>query len=219
MKQLVIAGTGLFAEVAKAYFHEFTNYRVAAFACHQQYKERDEIYGCPLVAIEGMRDALGPAEVDVFVAIGYGKMNHMRKKVLEELQGYGYDTPSFVHPGVKIWSTTTLGRNVFIFEDNTIQPFTSIGDGTVLWSGNHVGHHSKIGRYCFISSHVVVSGSCVIGDNSFIGVNATLKDGITIGDQTLIGPGSLIMRDTKPKEVYMPERTEPHRLTSDRLMK
>ena len=37
----------------------------------------------------------------------------------------------------------------------------SIGNNTIIWSGNHIGHHSKIGNNCFISSHVVVSGFCI----------------------------------------------------------
>ena len=107
------------------------------------------------------------------------------------------------------------GKDVFIFEDNTLQPFTSIGADTILWSGNHIGHHSKIGNHCFISSHVVISGSCTIGNNVFIGVNSTLRDGIHIADESLIGAGSIIMKDTRPKEVYMAERTRPFHLNSE----
>jgi sugar O-acyltransferase (sialic acid O-acetyltransferase NeuD family) len=206
--ELIIIGSGLFAEVAKAYFEEYTDYRVVAFACHKRFKQSDTVYELPLYAIEEMEDKFLPSAYDAFVAIGYGKMNKMRQAVYEEIKGQGYRCATFVHPGVKIWSSTKLGDNVFIFEDNTIQPFTSIGNNTILWSGNHIGHHSSIGDHCFISSHVVISGSCHVGRNVFIGVNAILHDSLTIGDECLIGAGAIISKNTNPKEVFAPVATK-----------
>jgi UDP-3-O-[3-hydroxymyristoyl] glucosamine N-acyltransferase len=68
----------------------------------------------------------------------------------------------------------------------------------VLWSGNHIGHHSRIGDNCFISSHVVVSGFCTIGRNCFIGVNATFANNLEVADDCLIGAGALVARDVGP---------------------
>lgn len=215
--KLVIIGTGLFPEVAKAYFEEYTDYRVVGFACHARFKKSETIYGCPLFEIETLREHCSAEDHHAFVAIGYGKMNRMRQAVYEEIKAFGYKCATFVHPGVKVWPSTTLGDNVFIFEDNTLQPFTNIGADTFLWSGNHIGHHSVIGAHCFISSHVVISGSCKIGNNVFIGVNSTLRDGLSIGEATLIGAGSIIMKDTLPKEVFIAERTKPYRLNSEEM--
>jgi len=216
-RNLVIVGTGLFAEVASAYFEEFTDYKVAAFSCHESYKTGDEIYGRRLLAIENLAPDYSPADSDIFVAIGYGQMNKMRQRVYEEMKERGYSCATFVHPEVKIWESTTVGENVFIFEDNTIQPFTRIGSDTILWSGNHVGHHSIIGEHCFISSHVVISGSCTIGNNVFIGVNSTLHDSLTIGDECLIGAGAVISKNTAPKSVYVPQATKVFPKTSDQI--
>ncbi len=214
---LIIVGTGLFAEVAGAYFSEYTDYQVTGYACHRKYIVGKEIYGLPLSAIEDLLDSYPPGCFDMFVAIGYAQMNRMRQKVYEEIRAKGYTCATFVHPNVKIWPSTLLGDNVFIFEDNTIQPFTKIGSNTMLWSGNHIGHHSKVGNHCFIASHVVISGSCSVGDRVFIGVNATLRDSIAVADETLVGAGALIMKDTKPQEVYVVERTRPHKLNSEEV--
>jgi len=81
-------------------------------------------------------------------------------------------------------------------ENNVIQPYVKIGRDTILWSGNHIGHHTTIGNDCFIASHVVVSGSVVVGDETFIGVNATLRDNINIGKRNVIGASALILKDT-----------------------
>ena len=107
-------------------------------------------------------------------------------------------------------------ENVFIFEDNTIQPFTTIGNNTIMWSGNHLGHHSTIGNHCFISSHVVISGACKLGNNIFIGVNSTLHDCVSLGDECLVGGGCCAM-STKPKSVYVVKSTPIFPKTSDRM--
>lgn len=216
-KKLVIVGTGLFAEVACVYFEEFTDYTVAAFSCHESYQTGDEIYGRRLLTIENLAPDYSPTDTDIFVAIGYGQMNKTRQRVYEEMKERGYSCATFVHPGVKIWDSTTVGDNVFIFEDNTIQPFTKIGSDTVLWSGNHIGHHSIISEHCFISSHVVISGSCTIGSNVFIGVNSTLHDSLTIGDECLIGAGAIISKNTTSKGVYVTQATKVFPKASDQI--
>jgi UDP-3-O-[3-hydroxymyristoyl] glucosamine N-acyltransferase len=102
-------------------------------------------------------------------------------------------------------------------EDNTIQPFVTIGNNVTLWSGNHIGHHSTIRDHCFITSHVVVSGGVEIGEACFLGVNATLRDHIKIGDRCLIGAGALILNDTDPEGLYVGAATERSKVPSTRL--
>jgi acetyltransferase-like isoleucine patch superfamily enzyme len=53
--------------------------------------------------------------------------------------------------------------------------------------------------------------------NCFIGVNSTIRDHVKIAKGTVIGAGSLIMKDTKEYEVYIPERTKASKLKSNEL--
>ena len=216
-RKLVIVGTGLFGQVAKDYFNELSNYQVVAFACHERYRQADSIHGIPLCSVEKITLSYPPSEAAIFIAIGYTRMNKIRQATYGEIKAKGYTCPTFVHPNVRIWNSTTLGDNVFIFEDNTIQPYTKIGNNTILWSGNHVGHHSVVGENCFISSHVVISGSCKVGNNVFLGVNSTLHDGLTIGDECLIGAGAIISKSTRSKQVYAPAATKPFSKDSEEL--
>jgi acetyltransferase-like isoleucine patch superfamily enzyme len=110
-----------------------------------------------------------------------------------------------------------VGDNCFIFEDNVIQPFVRIGNDVVIWSGNHIGHHSLIEDHCFIASHAVISGRVTIGRNSFVGVNATFRDGVTVAPQCVIGAGALILRDTSAREVHKGQPSTLARLRSDEL--
>jgi acetyltransferase-like isoleucine patch superfamily enzyme len=82
-------------------------------------------------------------------------------------------------------------------EDNTIQPYVVIGNNIILWSGNHVGHHSTIYDHVFVSSHVVISGHVTVGSYSWLGVNACIRDGIQIRKGTTVGMGAVVIKDTE----------------------
>ena len=118
-----------------------------------------------------------------------------------------------------IFNHDQIGDNCFIFEDNTIQPFVTIGNNVTLWSGNHIGHHSTIHDHVFIASHVVISGRVTVGEQSFIGVNATLRDHITVGARCVIGAGVLLLADSEPDGLYIGTATERSAVPSSRLRK
>ena len=217
-KKLVIVGTGLQAQVMYAYFKRTSEYEVVAFSADRAFVERSPVvHGLPAVDVQELPAQFPPDSHDTFVAIGFRDLNRIRARFFDQVKGMGYRCASYVHESVVRWPETTIGENVFVFEDNTIQPFVAIGDDTVLWSGNHIGHHSTIGAHCFISSHVVISGNCVVGDYSFIGVNATVRDTTRIGNRNIVGPGSLILKDTEDDQVFLPKGTEARKLTSDRV--
>ena len=104
-------------------------------------------------------------------------------------------------------------------ENNVIQPYTEIGDNVIMWSGNHLGHHAKIQSHCFIASHVVISGAVNVGEYSFLGVNSTIRDSVHIGKESLIGAGSVIVKDTEEKSVYVPTRSIKLEKSSDMIRK
>jgi sugar O-acyltransferase (sialic acid O-acetyltransferase NeuD family) len=158
-----------------------------------------------------------PAEYDMFVAVGYGKMNRIRTEKVAAAKAHGYALARYASSKAVTWPDLTIGENTFVMEANVVQPFATIGANTIIWSGNHIGHHARIGDNCFLASHIVVSGSVEIGDNCFIGVNATLRDGIKVAPRCLIGAGALLTRDTKPDEVYAPSATEASRVPSSRV--
>ena len=96
-----------------------------------------------------------------------------------------------------------IGENCFIFEDNTLQPFTTIGNNVVMWSGNHIGHHSEIRDHVFFASHVVLSGHCLVNSYSWFGVNSTITNNCTIAEGTCVAMGALITKNTLPWQLYI----------------
>src|SRR5262245_48485273 len=179
-RKLILVGDGAFAEVAYEYFTADTPYEVVAFAVEQAYLKRDRLFGLPVVPFEALERHYPPAGHHFFAALVYTQLNRLRARLYREAKAKGYTPASYVSPRAFVWPNVRLGEHCFIFEGNVVQPFVTIGDDVVLWSGNHIGHHSRIGDHCFISSHVVVSGFCDVGPHCFFGVNSTLGDNVTV---------------------------------------
>jgi sugar O-acyltransferase (sialic acid O-acetyltransferase NeuD family) len=214
--KLIIFGTGDIAELAHFYFTKQTALRPVAFTVDDTYVKEPKFHGLPVVPSSELAKVFPPNEHMAFAAISYAKMNRVREEKFRWLNEQGYNLASFISPKATCLSDQ-IGKNCFVLEDNTIQPFASIGDNVTLWSGNHIGHHSRIDDHCFLASHIVVSGGVHIGPRCFIGVNATLRDHITVGEGTLIGAGCLILKGTEPFSVYKGEATQPTHLRSSEI--
>ena len=217
MSRLVIFGAGDIARLAHHYFTHDSPHEVAGFVVDRAFRQSDEFLGLSLTDAEDAVRRFPPGEYGMFVAMSYAKMNAVRAEKYAAMKAAGYRLVSYVSSRCSYLSATPPGDNCFILEDNTIQPFVTIGNNVTLWSGNHVGHDATIEDHCFITSHVVISGHVKVGTRSFIGVNATLRNSITIAPETLIGAGSIIMKDTKSKGVYMPERAKLFPKSSDEI--
>lgn len=214
--KIVIFGAGDIAKLAHFYFTHDSAYEVVAFAVDRTYVTSDSFQGLPLIPFEEVQDTFPPAEYEMFIALSYAKINHLRAQKYFEAKEKGYVLVSYVSSKATRW-TEAIGDNCFILEDNTLQPFVTIGNNVTLWSGNHIGHDVTIHDHCFLASHIVVSGYVEIGAYTFIGVNATLRNNIKIAPECVIGAGALILKNTEEKGVYIGAAAEKHRLTSDRL--
>ncbi len=204
MKRIVIFGTGLIAELAYFYFKNDTEHQVVSFANGQDFIKETTFSGLSVVPFEEIEKRYPPDDFSLFIAIGYKDRNKIREQRYLEAKQKGYRLETYISSRATYYGTP-IGENCFIFENNVIQPFVSIGDNVTLWSGNHIGHHSTIMENCFISSHVVVSGVCTVKKNCFLGVNSTLRDNVTIGSHTIVGAGAVIMEDCPDYSLVLPD--------------
>lgn len=218
-RKLVLIGDSAFAQIARLYFDQDTDYDVVAFAVELAYLTKSELDGLPVVALEEVEKLFPPAAHSAHVAVVYTQLNRLRARLVASVAAKGYELASYVSPRASILPRVELGTHCFIFEDNTIQPFVRLGANVVLWSGNHIGHHSVIGDNCFVSSHVVISGFCDIGQNSFLGVNSTIANNVAVGADNWIGPNVVISKSTEPDALYGPPEFAPARVTSRRFFK
>jgi sugar O-acyltransferase (sialic acid O-acetyltransferase NeuD family) len=196
-RKLVLIGDSAFAEVAYEYFTHDSEYEVVAFAVEREHRRREELFGLPVVPFEELPARFAPAEHEFYAALVYTQGNALRARLYQTAKEMGYRPASYVSPRAFVWRNVILGEHCFVFENNVLQPFVKIGSNVVLWSGNHIGHHSSIGDHCFVSSHVVVSGFVHIGPSCFLGVNATFANNLTVGGRCVIGAGALVLGDVE----------------------
>lgn len=220
MKKIVIFGASDAAELAHYYFSRDSDYSVEAFAVDAAFvPEQGRFCRLAVVPFEEIEKAFPPEQYALFIALGYSHLNEARKAKYLAAKALGYELVSYISSKATILNDSAIGDNCFILEDNTVQPFVSIGNNVTLWSGNHIGHHSRIDDHCFLASHIVVSGRVHVGPCCFIGVNATLRDHVTIGEKSIIGAGSLILADVAAEGVYLGNATERSRVPSSRVRK
>lgn len=202
MAKVVIFGLKDNAELAHYYLESDSPHEVVAFCAHRQFIPPEaQFRGLPVVAFEDLEAIFPTDSVKVFAPMSPKNMNRDRQTIFEAFKARGYSFISYVSSRATVLSNT-IGENCFILENNTLQPFTRIGNNVVLWSGNHIGHHGEIHDHVTFTSHVVMSGHCSVGAHSFLGVNATLKDHITIAEGTFIAMAAAITTDTEPWSVY-----------------
>ncbi|MEY2764170.1 MAG: hypothetical protein RLZZ205_594 [Bacteroidota bacterium] len=196
LKDVVIFGVKDFAELAHFYLTKDSDFNVVAFTVHKAYlPDEDTFCGLPIVPFEDLEVHYPPSDFAFFAPMSPTKMNQLREGVYNDAKLRGYSFISYISSRCTNFASS-IGENCFVLEDNTIQPFVTIGNNVVLWSGNHIGHHSTIGNHVMFTSHVVLSGHCVVQDNCLFGVNATIRDGLTLGKGTFVAMGTSVIKST-----------------------
>lgn len=218
MANLVIFGAGEFARIAYEYFEYDSPWDVVGFSVDRPFLPASgQIMGLPVIPFDEISDKMPTDSHAAFVAIPATNMNKDKSAFCARVKSLGYQLASYVSSHAFVWRDVPIGENSFIFENNVLQPYTSVGDRCVLWSGNHIGHGTSIKDDVFISSHVVISGGCEIGEFSFLGVNATLNDGVRVGPRSLVGAHAHITHSLAGGEIYVgsPARPLPGKTSDD----
>lgn len=203
MAKVIIFGLKDLAELAHYYLKYDSAHQVVAFTVSKDYMDTDTFKGLPVVPFEEVEQHYAPQEYHLFAPMTAKNMNQQREQIYQAGKEKGYQYISYVSSKATVYDNS-IGENCFILEDNTLQPFTRIGNNVVLWSGNHIGHHGEIKDHVFFTSHVVLSGHCVVESHCFFGVNATIRDNTYVAQGTLVAMGACITKqETEAWGVYV----------------
>ncbi|MFC4817364.1 acetyltransferase [Flavobacterium sp. GCM10023249] len=202
MAKVIIFGIQDFAELAHYYLENDSEHEVVAFCVNQQYMPENTFFkNLPIVAFENIENVYPSSQYHFFAPMSPQKMNRLREQIYSEIKSKGYELISYVSSKATLFDNP-IGDNCFILENNTIQPFTTIGNNVILWSGNHIGHHSVLKDHIMFTSQVVLSGHCVVENYCTLGVNATIRDGVTIAEGTFVAMAASIIKNTEPWGLY-----------------
>jgi sugar O-acyltransferase (sialic acid O-acetyltransferase NeuD family) len=219
MKPIVLFGAGKIAEVLLYFFRNHSDRQVAACTTDKEYMPENSWNGLPTVPFENLKNTYPPDQFDLFVALGYQDLNHLRSRKCEEARAMGYILPSYIHPESGLPKDCEYGDNCFIMNNVMIHPRVRMGDNVFVWSGAMIGHHSSIGHNCWLTSCCNISGLVTLGKNCFMAVNSTIAHSVKVGDDCFIGANALVAKCTKDKEVYLADPSKTFRLNSKQFLR
>ena len=202
MAKIIIFGVQDFAQLAHYYLENDSEHDVVAFTVNENFLPDNKSFcGLPIVAFENIEKEYPILDFKFFAPMSPQKMNTVRQKIYNEVKEKGYEFISYISSKATLFNNP-VGENCFILENNTIQPFTTIGNNVIMWSGNHIGHHSTIKNHIMFTSHVVLSGHCVVENYCTIGVNSTIRDGVTLAEGTFVAMAASIIKNTEAWSMY-----------------
>lgn len=207
MSSVVIFGIGRGADVATRYFRTDSPHEVVAYTVDDEFADRPEFMGRPVIPFSRVQDEIPPAESEMFVALGYQRMNELRAERCASARAKGYTLTSYVSSRILTPDQPRVGDNCLILDGNVFDHDVAVGNNVVMWSANHVGDLAVIEDDVWLSSHIVLSGEVTIGAGSFVAVNATIANNVRIGARSYIGPNALITRDTNEGAVHLVDAT------------
>lgn len=208
-KKLIIFGKTELAELANFYFTNDSNYNVVGFTVDKEYINEDTFLNLPLVPFEEVENHFPVEEYEMFIAIGYTKINSIRKEKFEKAKLKGYKLASYISSKSTTWPGLVVGENTFIMEDNTIMPFCKIGNNVIVWVNSILAHHMVIKDHVTITSHCAIGGNVVIEEQAFVGLNASIRDGIKIGKGVIIGTATNVVKDISDYNVVIGNPAKP----------
>ena len=150
---LIIFGMGDIAQIAHVYFANDSSYEIVAFTVDRSFLKEDEFCGCTAVAFEEIEHHFPPSRNEMFVALSYSKLNRIRREKYLAAKAKGYRMASYISPHATVLNEGNIGDNCFIFEDNTIQPFVSIGSNvnSVEWKSYRSPFYDQGSLFHFVS--------------------------------------------------------------------
>ncbi|MDR1943912.1 MAG: acyl-[acyl-carrier-protein]--UDP-N-acetylglucosamine O-acyltransferase, partial [Synergistaceae bacterium] len=99
---------------------------------------------------------------------------------------------------VRIGDDVVIRENVTIHRATGEGKATTVGRGTMLMEGCHLGHNVRIGAGCTITNKAGFSGHVQLGDCVVVGGMAGFHQFVKVGDYAMIGGLSKITKDVPP---------------------
>ncbi|MCI9633015.1 MAG: hypothetical protein HFH18_07205 [Ruminococcus sp.] len=207
MRNFIIFGKGDFADILTYIIEEEMQRNVEAYTVSKKFLDIDSYRGKPVVPYEDLKSFYNPSNYSM--ALGYEgqDMYQTRKKMQEELTKKGFLFENVISESANL-TNAKIGVGNIIMQNCLLAPFSSVGDGNVLWATAQIQHHNVVGNFNCIAPGVATCGYVHVNNHCFIGANATMKNNVTIADYTFVGAGAYISEDTKACDVIVPAKSQ-----------
>ncbi|OEU70997.1 MAG: hypothetical protein BA863_18870 [Desulfovibrio sp. S3730MH75] len=219
MKDIIIIGNSLGAEILYGYLSADSRYNVVGFAVDAQYIAEQSLFDLNIFSLETLVDKFPPNSVSVVLGVGYSGVNANRAELYNRVKEMGYSVETYIHPTATVMPSASIGEGVVVLASSVIEPFAQIGNNSFVWCNCTVAHHAKIGDHVWIASNTVISGQTEVANGTFIGVGAVISNKVHIAEKNIIGGSAFLTRDTKINEVWLARSSEKHRFDAENYAK
>ena len=213
-KKLIIFGAGILGHLAYEYFSKDSNYEVTCFTAQSEFIKEKMFCDIPVVPFENIETIYPPSKYDMYIALGWYKLNRNRTEFYNKAKEKGYKLASYISSKTFIWDDVDIGDNCFIMENCILQPRVKIGNNVTLWSDCCIEHFSEIEDNVTLVSRVAVAGNTKIKENTFVGVNASIGDNLIIEKDNFIAMGAVVRKSTQENSVYEGNPAKRNRIIS-----
>ncbi|MDR1514955.1 MAG: acyl-ACP--UDP-N-acetylglucosamine O-acyltransferase [Synergistaceae bacterium] len=102
---------------------------------------------------------------------------------------------------VRIADDVVLRENVTIHRATGEGMETSVGAGTMLMEGCHLGHNVRIGSLCTVTNKTGFSGYSQLGDHVVVGGMTGFHQFVRVGSYAMVGGMAKIIKDVPPYSI------------------
>ncbi|MFH1386577.1 MAG: acetyltransferase [bacterium] len=215
-KPVIIFGLGDFAKLVQYYLKLDNQYKIACFTADREYIKEAEMCGVPTCPFDEIEKGFPPEKYDMFIAIGYSKMNKVRAEKYCLAKRKGYKLVTYISPAA-IYHGDEIGENCLILDNIVVHPFVKIGNNVIMIGGGVVGHDSIIGDHCFLSCPKI-AGRVTVKPYCFLGFNSIIVDNLLIERECFIGAGAIINKNTVENGVYAASAAKLRRIDSKQIL-
>ena len=188
---MILLGSGGHAKVIIEIFEERRELEITG--CTSVVTNQLDILGYPILGDDSiLEDRNASCPNHVFVAVGD---NRLRFKLLEHVQGLGFDVVNAVSERAIVSARARIGRGVAIMPGAIINSHATIADGAIINTGAVVEHDCSIGRCAHVATGSSLAGGVQVAEGAFLGTGCKVIPGIKIGAWSVIGAGAVVIHD------------------------
>ena len=206
MKDFIIYGAGGFSEIIESCIVDGMGRKVAAYCVDKQYISLRENNGLPIVPFEDVEKYYDPMKYSMVIAFTGKNMYMQREEKYLAAKEKGYEMENVIHKSA-ILEGESIGDGNIILQNVVFAPKSVVGNNNVFSVRSYVSHHVHVGNNSYFAGGASTTGYVEIGNNCFIGINSSISNKVKVADYTFVGGNIFISRNTKPYEMYLPQRS------------
>lgn len=126
------------------------------------------------------------------VAIGNNKIRLEKSKYL---LSKGFKLGTLIHPCSIVSKHAEIGVGTVVMAGAVINPFTSIGFGSIINTSCSIDHDCVFAEGIHVSPGVNVAGGVSVGEMSWLGIGSIVKQGVKIGASVIVAAGAVVVDD------------------------